>query len=679
MQEIPSKTIARTESRKAECVKNILRRLENRLELFSEEKPDSLEKKFHRIFRLSESLIPKDNAILLQEAALYYKLARSTQKPRFLLLARKKLEEVVGEELNPAFLHLSGNILVGLSRFSEEETLLEKGIDQLQAAEKLLRGDEVEKKGEILWDLARAWIRLGEKSQEVADFSQAFDKYSEATKFNTHPPTFWIDYAEGLYQMGLLTRKTLYFQSSIEYLKKAIADLYTQENSKAEADLVKAWKVYLQVMKKKLELEEITCDEIDPLFFEAICAIPKEADLWMQWGALYLNEGWLKKELSLIEKGLEKITSSKIALFDPLRFSALFGQGLITMGLFLEDFRLINEGEKRVLQTLQVQPTHPQLLYSAGLGALAKGLYFSETTFFYDALLHFKKGLASESGNLNLLHGVFEAYLGLGVMEKEVKILKKALKAIHQLCELSPTTSLYYYEEGITLASLADIEESETLLEKAIEQFRLANSLQEEQKRGIYPKYLFQLACALDDLGEMTGEPSHHEEAIAIFSELKEKSKNSTTITFRLALALSHLGETEGDSECLLRASEIFEKMAVKVEENDTFYCAWGYTLLNLAELVYDTLLPEKAAQLRAAAEEKLILALKLGSVEANYHLACLYSLSGYYDSSLTYLQRAEETDSLPDLENLEQDEWLEGVRQTIGYQELACKLKEDE
>ena len=63
--------------------------------------------------------------------------------------------------------------------------------------------------------------------------------------------------------------------------------------------------------------------------------------------------------------------------------------------------------------------------------------------------------------------------------------------------------------------------------------------------------------------------------------------------------------------------------------------------------------------------------ALKLGSCEANYHLACLYSLSNLCDAALHYLKRAKTAEALPPSEDLQHYHWLENVREEAAFAEF--------
>jgi tetratricopeptide (TPR) repeat protein len=150
-----------------------------------------------------------------------------------------------------------------------------------------------------------------------------------------------------------------------------------------------------------------------------------------------------------------------------------------------------------------------------------------------------------------------------------------------------------------------------------------------------------------------------------------EKKPTELHIRYHLGLALSHLGELTLNADCLTQAVELLESVAKIEQEDENVFCDLGYALLNLSELIFDSRHPEEGETKRREAEKALIRAAELGSGDACYHLACLYSLSGFYEASMHYLKKTEEAGQLPSKEDMEHDEWLEGVRSTEAFQDF--------
>jgi tetratricopeptide (TPR) repeat protein len=95
--------------------------------------------------------------------------------------------------------------------------------------------------------------------------------------------------------------------------------------------------------------------------------------------------------------------------------------------------------------------------------------------------------------------------------------------------------------------------------------------------------------------------------------------------------------------------------------------------LINVAECTPD--LNEADTSLREA-ELKLTQACKLGNVQAYYQMACLNSLLGNYERGMRFLEKAEEFNSLPPIDDMLQDEWLESLRATPYFREFLNRLE---
>ena len=75
-------------------------------------------------------------------------------------------------------------------------------------------------------------------------------------------------------------------------------------------------------------------------------------------------------------------------------------------------------------------------------------------------------------------------------------------------------------------------------------------------------------------------------------------------------------------------------------------------------------------------AEYKLITAAKLGNTHAFYQLACLYYLSLDLEKALYFLYKAEDFQALPALEDMQQDAWIDNLKETPAFQNLISKIE---
>ncbi len=612
----------------------------------------------------------EDAKRLCQAASILYKYGRQQQKGRALLVALDKL--IRAQELDPshfnstfAWRHLWGKTLVHLSRLAHDVSFVEKALKHFTTAAKAS-----DAKSELYWDWAEAWLLLGVHSAEICDLKQALEKFQEAASRGCASPLFRIDYAVAYTIYGTHLGDPSFLEQALSLLQGVIADTYDPDGEVTAAH-ARAWIAYASAMKRRYLLTHLQSHfvEADTTFREAILSVPTHVDLWLEWGELYLYTGWLRRDLKAIEVGLDKLTSSKVKEGDPLRVSALLGRGLLLLGLFIEDLKLIQEGRERVNAAGEIAPRHPELLTASALAEYVFGAYFSDEKAYAQAVHIFEEGVENDATSVENWHGLFQTYLSWGILSEDPSLARKGVHAIARLCELRPHSPIHSTEWGIALLQLKDLEVDldiqQALVEEAIVKFKQAYGLHEDLET------LFNLGCALDQLGDLTGDEEDYEKAIGILSQVYTNRPQDPQVCYHLALTLSHFGELSSHVESLYQSVELFETLADADPEDATLWGDFGYTLLNLAELLYDPLSVEKGEALRREAEKRLLHAAEAGNGDANYHLACLYSLAGLLEISLHFLKRAEEADVLPPREDLEHDEWLANVRNTDLFKEF--------
>ncbi|MCH9626421.1 MAG: hypothetical protein S4CHLAM2_00430 [Chlamydiales bacterium] len=615
----------------------------------------------------------EDAKRLCQAAAILYKYGKQQQKGRALLVALDKLTRA--HKLDPTHFestfiwdHLWGKTLIHLSQQAQDVSFVEEALKHFSTAAKA-----PDATCELYWDWAEAWLLLGVHSAEICDLKHALEAFQEAACRGCASPFFRIDQAIAYMIYGTHLGDSACLEQALSRLQGVIADTYDPEGVVTKAH-ARAWITYATAAKRRFLLTHLEAHfvEADTIIREAILSVPTHVDLWLEWGELYLYTGWLRRDLKAIEVGLDKLTSSKVKEGDPLRVSALLGKGLLFLGLFIEDLKLLQEGRGRISAAGEIAPTHPELVTAAGLAEYAFGAYFSDEKGYARAVHLFEEGVENDATSVDNWHGLFQTYLSWGILREDPSLARKGVHAIARLCELRTQSPIHLTEWGVALLQLrdleADLDSQQALVEEAITKFKKAYGLHEDLET------LFNLGCALDQLGDLTGDEEDYEKAICILSQVYTHRPDDGQICYHLALALSHFGELSAHVESLYQSVELFETLADADPEDATLWGDFGYTLLNLAELLYDPLSPEKGEGLRREAEKRLIHAAEIGNGDANYHLACLYSLAGLVESSLHFLKRAEEADVLPPGEDLEHDEWLANVRDTDLFKEFIVR-----
>ncbi len=143
-------------------------------------------------------------------------------------------------------------------------------------------------------------------------------------------------------------------------------------------------------------------------------------------------------------------------------------------------------------------------------------------------------------------------------------------------------------------------------------------------------------------------------------------------IHHRLALAFSHLGELGNELEHFYRALHHFRLATKHEEENDQIILDWGVTLINITQNLHDA---QETPLFYQEAEHKLTAAAKLGNEQAYYHLGCLYSLLEQYERSMHFIEKSHACKSLPPIDEVLDDEWLDGLRATSLFQNFLSSF----
>jgi tetratricopeptide (TPR) repeat protein len=626
----------------------------------------------------AEQSDPCDAWILCRAARILFRYGILNGKERFFLLALDKLN--LAEEKDSKFfdscfiwLQLWGNILIQLGKLFMEDAFFSQGLEKYQRAFNM----SCDLNADLFWDWGEAFSLMGQVSGESSDFQQALGKFQQANYAGMHSPFFYLDYGDAFTLYGTLIGNPFYVEEGLQRYKEAISATCFPNKEPSIIHIV-AWNKLAIGMKVRYQLshEQRNLEEADSTIKEAILLHPRNRELWLDWAELYLQAGWIKRDVAWIEIGLEKLTSSKIKECDPVRVCYLLGTGLVMYGLFLDNLKLLHDGYARIKETLQAVPESQKLQFALGFANLGFALYFSDSKFFAEAVALFEKRIREQSDLADNWHALFQAYLAWGVTTENPDLIAKGLEAVRRLCELVPFSSCYLNEWGVALLRLSQNSNqkvsNQSYIEEAIDKFKKSMLLSEEEET------LYNWGCALDLLGEATGNEEHYSQAVDFLAKVLEKKPNQLHVRYHLGLALLHLGELIMNEECLIQAVELLEAVAKVDQDDSNVWCDLGYALLNLAEFELDSIFSERVEMRRCDAEKALLKAAKFGSGEACYHLACLYSIVSLCDASLQYLRKAEALGFLPEREDLEQDEWLETVRKTEAFHEFLMSLSND-
>lgn len=549
-----------------------------------------------------------------------------------------------------------------------------------EADEKFLKATRLvhksQEKGVLLWRWALCWFAMGKLSGEACDFRIAVDKMQEAEALGLREPTFWNDYGYILQELGLLVHRTEILQQAAVYFQNAI---------QAKPDHAEAWLGLAVLMQRLYAVKgDRSCFiESDRAFRQLTTISTHSLDLWLGWGQLYLGYGKLHRDLEMLRLALERYEKAGSFGGDHLVVQCGWAEVQILVGGMTERIELIREGLRKIERCMEIAPEHIRIRYLHASGLLELGRYFGDESYHERAIEKLKQGLTLQHADPLLWYGLAQAHFALGDLRGDSELLERAVHCCSQVVELGGMGVPQFFNDwGVALMRLSELTNSKRLIEEAIEKFEQAVAMQfksaEADGRGresLDPEWLYNYGCALTFLGDYSDDPQCYEKAIQVLSQVIILDANFSHARYNLALAFSHLGELVNDVDCLYKSLELFQSVVEQDPEDEIAWTDWGIALINLAQLVRDPSRSEYAAGLLEQSEAKLLQAAALGSTTVYYHLACVYSLMNHHATAIFYLERADASGGLPSLDEVTQDEWLEGLRHTDQFRQLLHQL----
>ncbi len=398
---------------------------------------------------------------------------------------------------------------------------------------------------------------------------------------------------------------------------------------------------------------------------------PSDANLWLNWAQFLIDATRRNPDSKRLRACIEKCHRAYAIDPDQPLVQSIWAEALALLGEVSERIDLIFDAHNKVSDAIENAGDLPDVWYSYGMCLLAMGRYFNDLDHYYQAIEKFQTGLSIDRTCNRHWHAIANTYSTLGQLEADSENLEKSLRFYTRALDLNPT-SFYIVDYAIALSKLGEMTHDQKHLDEAVVQFEKALAL---QRNAIYlhPNWLFHYACTLDSLGDFHEEDFYYLRAIEILSHVLMIDPDFHEVHHHLALSLSHLGELKGEIDHFYRAIHHYRLSLKHDEENDTIILDWAITLINLAQHTHDS---AEADQFYRDAEHKLITAAKLGNLQCYYHLSCLHSLLNNYEASMRFLEKADQCNSLPPIDELLQDEWLEGLRCTGDFREFLSHLE---
>ncbi len=621
-------------------------------------------------FKLASKVAPKSSHILYRQAMAY---ASQDSNMYCLTSACRLFERLLG--IDPEFYdawHHWGTVFVKLGMFSHEPEYFEEGDRIFAKAEALAYKQHPTKVAQLYRHWGVNLYCLGKLSGEAGDFHHAVTKYQKAIELGMETVEIWNDQGNALVELSSLLNNQDLLLEAVEYYWKTIH---------LSPDYVEGW-CNLAYSFQKLFLSTY----IETYFNLAIESYENasklqanNATLWMRWGQLLCIRGKNKRDEKMLDESLDKHETADLCDPDNPVIINAWAEALLAYGSITEDLNLLRLAEQKILRSLEKQRDNPETWGLYAYSQLEYGSYFSDHKYYVKAIEKFQHAIALNRDDPILWHGIMMANCLLGDATSEKRAFKQAAKHCMRVVDCGGHHNPFFWNDwGVILMKLGTMTQEKRYIEAALAKFEQAIRLKKHDSNSdnIEIEWLYNYGCALDFLGDYQEPAINYDKAVQILSRVIEINPKFYSAHFNLGMALAHLGELNDDAECFYRSFEHFAIYTSYESEDESAWCEWGVALLNFALLVLDPMHPDEGISVFELAESKLIHSLGLGQLNASYHLACLYSLTGDYVSSMNFLDRASRTGVITSLDELIHDDWLEGVRQTDAFHRFYNDLK---
>ena len=384
------------------------------------------------------------------------------------------------------------------------------------------------------------------------------------------------------------------------------------------------------------------------------------------WAQLLCESGKLNNDKQKLELSIKKCSEAYIQNKKNPHIIGQWVESLSYLGQYTNSIDLILEAEDKIIKATKKHNKIEDLWYAYGMCLNAFSEYYNDIEYIELAIEKFQTGLSINRSNPELWHGCALAHANIGKETEDIDCLHRASKFFLRAIDLKPSCPSLTFDFGNHLLKLGEIKEDKKTLENALYYLELTLNNQKDAVMQ-HPNWLFAYGCTLDLLGDCFDEEnSYYKKALHAFHNILLIDPDYPSLHYHIGLCNSHLGELTFDSKYFKQAINSFNLALRQNDENDLVYLEWGLTLISLAE--QEALQQQKNHYLEEA-EQKIIRSGQLGNQHAYYHLACLYSLLNRCEESLKLLKQADRQEVLPSIEELMEDEWLDNIRLTEGFQ----------
>jgi tetratricopeptide (TPR) repeat protein len=450
---------------------------------------------------------------------------------------------------------------------------------------------------------------------------------------------------------------------------------------------MECWVGAARALKKMYEISGASdyYKQASQAYSAAVEITPSVIEIWIEKLELCLN---FSKDLKSCEPLYTVLNDCRRASFyflnqatnppsDPTslmyaRFLMVWAEILSVLGEKKDRIDFIREAENKIMEALNLSREDDSFLdMQQGKCLFSFAVFFHDVDLYYQAVEQFQKALSRKRSDAEGWFWMGRTYAALSSLTDEIDHLEKSLRFYQKSLQLKHHFRIYF-EFAKMLIQKAEIDGQVEHIEQSIQY--LEYLLHQNQALSYEnPEWFFQYGVALDIMGQLRDETGYYKRALEALTTALMLSPQNSAIHHRIGIVYSHLGEVIDEIDYFYRSLQHLKLAAQDEEENDQIYVDWGVTWMHLSEYACDET-TEKTCF--AEAEQKFLFACNLGNRSAFYQLACLYSLQKEFEQSVYYLLKAHYYNTLPPLEEIQDDAWLEDVRLSHHFQEFLALLQ---
>lgn len=492
------------------------------------------------------------------------------------------------------------------------------------------------------------------------------------TKLNTHcnrfleKETFQEVYLNSFIELYRATGNFKYLENAYRFLQTAQIK-YTDNK-----DILKSLVfLFIQIWRKNPTRN--LSFQIHTLF-EKLLFHSKDPMEGYSWARFLYEAGKMYSSLNLIKHGIRILENQHPIFLDLTGFKHLLFQLKLEFCILSEDDILLskliyeiheqNSDNTNFIELLsrsyieRGSILESELDFRQALKVLNKIEIDTENTFYSRALAYQKLAQVNQNA--------FFLTIALSMAKEGLKFNKHSENLLQVLGDI------FYliYETGDDFTK----DQSYKYLKQSILSYQNALRVLRHKNRVGPKDLILKLSSAMKEFGEVKSELLWIDRALGML--LKEEHRHFFDFSFLNQVAECYLvkGIYEKNLLYFRLALFYFEDILEEALHEDLVLSKLGFTCLNIA--FYEDDGDEKNAFYHQA-EKHLVQGAQMGSITAVYHLACMYSLLGYIDLSVSYLKRLINSD-IVSISDFEEDPWLTRVLQSDEYIEMLDSIEHE-